>query len=148
LPPAPARGSLQSRGPLDERLPAGERVLGVNLGKKQRAYREADLVKSPLLSDTPDGVGVVVLWNPATKTASAYRPRCSGKAATAVDLEHDPKSPRAPFRDRSTKSLFDYTGRCVEGKLAGQTLEWLDGVQVKWYAWAAEHPGTAIHGKK
>jgi hypothetical protein len=32
--------------------------------------------------------------------------------------------------------------------LKGWTLEWLDGVQVKWFAWAAEYPKTDIHGVK
>jgi len=26
-------------------------------------------------------------------------------------------------------------------------LDWLDGVEVKWFAWAAEHPKTSIYGK-
>jgi len=36
----------------------------------------------------------------------------------------------------------------VNGPLNGWTLECLDGVRVKWYAWAAEYPDSAIFGSR
>ena len=36
------------------------------------------------------------------------------------------------------------TGRGIGG---GPMLPWLDGVEVKWFAWAAEYPETSIYGK-
>src|SRR5207302_7422517 len=48
-------------------------------------------------------------------------------------------------QDDETKSTWDIAGRCVEGELKGWTLEWVDSVQVRWFAWAAEHRGTAIY---
>jgi hypothetical protein len=48
------------------------------------------------------------------------------------------------FRDAETKSVWDVAGRCVEGDLKGYTLEWVDSVQVKWFAWAAEYPATTV----
>jgi hypothetical protein len=50
----------------------------------------------------------------------------------------------APFVDQETGSRWDIAGRAVEGELKGWTLTWLDSVQVKWFAWAAEYPGTTI----
>jgi hypothetical protein len=35
----------------------------------------------------------------------------------------------------------------VDGPLKGWTLANLDAVLVQWWAWAAEYPDTAIHGK-
>jgi hypothetical protein len=49
--------------------------------------------------------------------------------------------------DRESGSRWDITGRAVAGELKGWTLEWLDGTQVKWFAWAAEHPKTTIDGR-
>ena len=40
------------------------------------------------------------------------------------------------------------THRAYEGKLKGWALTWLDGTQVKWFAWAAEHPETTIYMKR
>jgi hypothetical protein len=50
--------------------------------------------------------------------------------------------------DELTQSRWDMAGRAVAGPMKGKTLEWADGVQVKWYAWAAEYPETRIHGRK
>jgi hypothetical protein len=35
-------------------------------------------------------------------------------------------------------------GRAVSGPRKGQTLRWLPGVMVKWYAWAVEYPRTSV----
>jgi hypothetical protein len=50
----------------------------------------------------------------------------------------------APFVDKRTGGHWDVTGRGVGG---GPMLAWLDNVQVKWFAWAAEYPETSIYGK-
>jgi hypothetical protein len=150
-PASPSKGSLRSRGPADERLPAGTPVLGVTDGKEARAYPLADLAKEGLLHDKLDGEECVVLWYAPTKTAAAYRPVASpakkGPEPRRLTLAHDPKSPAAPFTDKETGSHWDVAGRAVEGKLKGWTLTWLDGTQVKWYAWAAEYPRTTVAGK-
>jgi hypothetical protein len=61
-----------------------------------------------------------------------------------VTLEPTPTPASGRFRDKETQSLWDVAGRCVEGELKGWTLEWVDSVQVKWFAWAAEYPGTTV----
>src|SRR5207245_6230209 len=48
------------------------------------------------------------------------------------------------FQDAETRSLWDVAGRCIDGELKGFTLEWVDSLQVKWFAWAAEYPETSI----
>jgi hypothetical protein len=65
-----------------------------------------------------------------------------------LTLEYDVKSAAAPFRDKETGSRWDIAGRAVEGELKGWTLNWLDGTQVKWFAWAAEYPETSIYRAK
>ena len=55
-----------------------------------------------------------------------------------------PKNAAGPFQDAETRSLWDVAGRCVEGELKGYTLEWVDSVQVKWFAWVAEHPESFL----
>src|SRR5205814_2930421 len=122
--------------------------------------------------DTMDGEPVVVLREPRTRTAAAYRPVASqprkykaprpDAAGVSPPDEGEPVPPGTPavppraltlaagpapgrFRDADTHSLWDVTGRCVEGELKGWTLEWLDGVPVKWFAWAAEYPQTTVY---
>jgi hypothetical protein len=116
-----------------------------------RAYPLDALAKEGLLTDTLDGKECVLLWYGPTKTAAAYRPLASpaktGTPAQKVTLKRDDKDPAAPFVDRETGSRWDVAGRAVEGSLKGHTLQWLDGTQVKWFAWAAEYPETSVHGK-
>jgi hypothetical protein len=164
-----APDSVKSRGKSDPRLKADEMVLGVWTGKTARAYPITVLERNGLVIDEI----AVVFWEPRTRTASAYRPVASqprkykapAPDATGVSKPDEgvptpsgtpivpsrkltlglaPKIAAGRFQDTETKSLWDVTGRCVEGDLKGWTLEWVDSVQVKWFAWAAEHPDTSI----
>jgi Protein of unknown function (DUF3179) len=150
-PTKPAPGSLKSRGKADGRLGAEERVLGVSAGKSARAFPIAQLAKKKLIADKVGEQPCVVLYYAPTRTAAAYAPTASppkpGQKPRSLTLEADAGDKEAGFKDRETASSWDVTGRCVKGKLKGWVLAWLDGVEVKWFAWAAEYPDTTIYGK-
>jgi hypothetical protein len=169
--------AIQSRGQADPRLKADAMVLGLWTGKTARAYPLEIVEKAGLLLDNVDGQSLALMWEPKTRTASAYRPIASqprsykapqpgpdgvsppdeGTLVPAgapilqprkVTLSLATKPGEARFLDTETKSAWDIAGRCVAGELKGWTLEWVDSVQVKWFAWAAEYPNTSIHDKK
>lgn len=176
LPTQAHAGSVKSRGPVDKRLAAEDMVFGVSERDQARAYPIERLLKERLIHDQIDGKPCAVLWLENTKSAAAYRPIASPPVKTNakprhVTLEHvhyaekpftdtekrifarsHPKAQWfnrvAPFRDKETGSHWDIAGRAVDGDLKGWTLEWLDGIQVKWFAWAAEHPRTTIYAEK
>ena len=166
--------SRKSRAPADKRLPEETMVLGIVHGKKAKAYPLDLLAKHGFLADELDGEPLVVLWEPATRTAAAYQPVASqprkfhgprpdktgvsppdagtplpaGSPALPprqLTLQFDAKSAATPFHDKDTASRWDIAGRAVEGQLKGWTLRWLDSTQVKWFAWAAEYPETSIY---
>jgi hypothetical protein len=153
LPTEPNADSVKSRLAADDRLAAENPVLGVVEGKNARAYSLDNLAKAGLIQDTVEGKARVVLWYEPTKTAAAYLSQASPPDAKdaaktrSVSLQADLKSKEEPFVDKETGSHWDITGRAVSGKLKGWTLTWLDGTQVKWFAWAAEYPETSIYGK-
>jgi len=152
LPAKPDEDSRKSRGPADARLPAEEEVLGVVEGDRARAYRLADLAKAGLIEEEEAGRKRVILWYGPTRTAAAYEPVASppGKSAeapAAVSLAPAAKGAPGPFVDSQTGSHWDIAGRAVGGPRKGWTLRWLDGTQVKWFAWAAEYPKTTIRGR-
>jgi RNA polymerase sigma factor (sigma-70 family) len=152
LPTAVHPDSCHSRGPADRRLVVTTPVLGVVEGRHARAYPLATLARAGLLRDRVRGRPRLLLWYGPTRTAAAYRPVASAPGNRAqptrkVTIELDRRQAAAPFRDRETGSRWDITGRAVAGELTGWTLAWLDGVQVKWFAWAAEYPQTSIFGK-
>ena len=153
LPAKPNEDFLKSRGPLDQRLPEGTAVLGVYAGKSSRAYPVEELAKAGLVREEVDGQPRVVLWYGPSKSAAAYRPLATspekdGAKPRFVTLEVVGKAVAAPFTDKETGSRWDIAGRAVDGELKGWTLEWLDGTEVKWFAWAAEYPETSVYRAK
>ena len=150
LPTRPNADARKSRGPADPRLPADTPVLGVVAGTRSRAYPLDELAKAGLVREEGEGEPRVILWYGPTRSAAAYRPVATAPKKEPgqprpVTLEVDRTAQAAPFRDRETGSRWDITGRAVEGDLKGWTLGWLDGTQVKWFAWAAAHPETSIY---
>lgn len=140
--------SVASRGAVDRRLAPDTMVLGVWDGKNARAYPLESLAKEGVIHDQIEGgPPFIVLWYANTRTAAAYHQPwgtsgIQGDAGWIFSI--DPKADAAPFVDRRVKLHWDITGRAEGG---GPKLIWMDGVQVKWFAWAAEHPGTSIYGK-
>jgi hypothetical protein len=162
LPREDQRDSVRTRLPVDGRLEENAIVLGVMVGGKPAAYPLRADARTSLTNDTTDGKTCVVLWYAPTRTAAAYLPVASpprkfsppGRphpplpkdmpSSRAVTLEIDDDGSAAPYRDRETGTRWDVGGRGVSGELKGWTLEWVDSVQVKWFAWATEHPQTRI----
>ncbi|HEX5245416.1 MAG TPA: DUF3179 domain-containing (seleno)protein, partial [Tepidisphaeraceae bacterium] len=148
LPVGLDRDSVASRGAVDRRLAPDTEVLGVWDGKNARAYPIDALAKAGVIHDQIEGgPPFIVLWYATTRTAAAYHQPwgtsgIQGDAGWIFSI--DPKAEAAPFVDRRVKIHWDITGRADGG---GPRLVWMDGVQVKWFAWAAEHPGTSIYGK-
>jgi hypothetical protein len=152
LPTEPDKRSLESRGRVDPRFAADAPMLGVFDGGHARAYPVDVLSKRGLVQETVDGRPRVVLWYGPTKSAAAYRPIAappgedSQEKPREVTLTVDASGSASPFVDRETGSHWDIAGRAVDGPLKGWTLEWLEGTQVKWFAWSAEYPETTVFG--
>ena len=65
-----------------------------------------------------------------------------------VTLAVDAGDPQAPWVDRETGSRWSVAGRAVSGPRKGQTLRWLPGVMVKWYAWARHLSRNDAHDRR
>jgi hypothetical protein len=148
LPTEVNEDSRKSRGPVDGRLPTDTMVLGVWDGKHARAYALEALAKAGVVHETVEGQPRLVLWFGPTKTAAAYR-QPFGTSGVKGDagwvFSVDPKEESAPFIDKRLGMHWDITGRAIRG---GPRLAWMDSIQVKWFAWAAEYPETSIYGKE
>jgi hypothetical protein len=147
LPTTVGEDSRRSRGAADPRLPADAMVLGVWDGHQARAYPLDLLEKTGVIHDAAGGRPRLVFWYGPTRTAAAYR-QPWGTSGLQGDVGWifalDPREEAAPFVDKRLGVHWDITGRPAEG---GPRLVWLDSVQVKWFAWAAEYPQTTIYGK-
>ena len=139
--------SRKTRPDLDPRLDAEGRVFGLaepESGKSQAwpLNRFGKGPESRLISF--GGKKAVILWDARTRTASAYALETEEPSPKAVTLAVDSGNPDSPWVDRETGSRWSITGRAVSGPRKGQTLRWLPGVMVKWYAWSAEYPKTSL----
>ena len=150
---APIEGFYQ--GTSDSRLPAMERVAAVRIGDERIAYPFSRLQASPVLQDEVDGRPIVVFWVPETSSALdaplVAEGRAVGSAAVfertlnGTRLDFEPAG-EDRFRDRTTGSVWDVTGRAIEGEMAGSRLTALPVVEAFWFAWAVFEPTTRIGG--
>ncbi len=169
LPTGPNPDSVKSRGRPDPRLKPDDIVLGVRVGDQAKAYPRAAFPAGGLIHDTLGGETVLVVRRAATETLAAYRPVAQQprkwKAPQPNADGVSPPDPGVPLSGREEKSVrltlrasadgamtddetggrWDIAGRCVEGRYKGWTLEPVDAVQCRWFAWAAEYPQTAVY---
>jgi hypothetical protein len=137
--------SRKTRTKPDPRLDDEERVFGLALEGASLAWPLKSFGRQPgLRTVTFGGSRVAVLWDARTRTAAAYAPETEGKTREPVTLTVDVSDPESPWVDKETGSRWSIIGRAVSGPRKGQTLRWLPGVMVKWYAWAAGYPETSV----
>jgi hypothetical protein len=138
--------ALASIGKTDGRLKRDAMVLGVLAGEQARAYPLDSLGPRECVLDEAGGEPVAVFWNGPTRSAVAFKRRLDGRGLT---FQADASAPEtAPFKDRETGTRWTLAGRGVDGPLRGKELEWVNCVQCRWYAWAAEYPATTLYEPK
>jgi hypothetical protein len=137
--------SQRTRPEPDPRLDVEERIFGLTLNGASAAWPLKSLGSGPNLRDvTLGGQKAVILWDSQTNTAAAYAPETEGETPTSVSLSTEVSNAESPWVDKETGSRWSIVGRAVSGPRKGQTLRWLPGVMVKWFAWAAEYPKTSL----
>ncbi|HEY2785957.1 MAG TPA: DUF3179 domain-containing (seleno)protein [Fimbriiglobus sp.] len=154
----------------DPRLKPDELVLGVRTGSKTRAYPLSQW--HGLVKDELAGEPVVLLADGRSQTAAAFRPIArqprkflgpkpdkDGISLPDAGTLLPPGAKELPPRtvslqltgetvlDRETNSHWDVAGRSTAGECKGWTLEPVDGVVCKWFAWSAEYPDTEVYGQ-
>lgn len=157
----PYTGYDRGKGPLrglfgrkvDDRLPAMERVVAVNLGDASVAYPFERLEEVRVVGDEVGGSPLVVFWAPGTASAldagsiaagrdvgstGVFSRRIGGRTL-AFERGDDDR-----FMDRQTGSAWNVLGHAVAGPLRGSRLEPIAHGDYFWFAWAAFRPGTDI----
>jgi hypothetical protein len=118
-------------------------ILGVQVAGKAKAYPLA-WDGTRCVSDTIAGQPITIFCYGPTLTTVAFSPNMGNRRLT---FDPDVRTSQlAPFRDRETGSHWTLAGEAVEGSLKGIKLPWIECLQCRWYAWATEHPGSAVYG--
>ncbi len=133
----------RTMGEVDPRLGPLANVLGVELVEATRAYPLDGLADRDCILDDVGDRRIAVLWYGPTRTAVALDCQLGDQTLTLYADDISPES--APFKDRETGTRWTPAGRAVDGPLRGKELNWVDGIQCRWYAWSAEYPETLLH---
>ena len=144
----PTRLSAEAKrnmGSVDARLDVMSLVMGVEAGGETKAFPIEASKERACYTDTVGGQAVAVFWYGPTQSAVTWSARLDDRTLT---FRADSVSPEtAPFKDKETGTRWTLAGRGVDGPLKGRELTWVTSVQCRWYAWAAEYPGTAVYAK-
>lgn len=142
----PTRMSAEARrnlGSVDPRLNELALVMGVEAGGETKAFPIDPAKERACFTDTVGGQPVAVFWYGPTQSAVTWSARLDDRTLT---FRADPVSPEtAPFKDKETGTRWTLAGRGVDGPLKGRELTWVNSLQCRWYAWAAEYPATAVY---
>lgn len=140
--------------PLDARLSAMERVIGVARGGRVRVYPFAALAVKPVINDELGGEPIVVFALPEVLSAlDAELIRDSRRIPAAAAYSRKAGAQVLNFErrgehmvDRETGSNWDIFGRAVAGPLKGTRLAPADSGVHFAFAWLAFHPQSEVYG--
>ncbi len=140
------------RGPLDDRLRSGERVVAIEIGGEAAAYAFTHLQSVGVVNDVVGSVPVVVFWSPDTASALDARSIADAKAVgsgvafgrevAGRTLTFEPGD--GGFTDRETASTWSIAGEAVAGPMEGIQLPPVVHANHFWFAWAAFYPETRL----
>src|SRR5262245_50626622 len=118
-------------------------VLGVVAGGRARAYPWWVAKNFHVVDDTIAGVPVAVAFCEQCTGAAAFRRTVAGRTLSFEVA--GVYNGTIILRDRETRTLWaPFSGRALEGKLAGRRLERLPLSFTRWDAWSARHPGGDV----
>jgi hypothetical protein len=133
----------EAMGKVDSRLDPLANVLGVEAGDVTGAFPLDGAGERACFTDEPGGAPIAVFWYQPTRSAIAFNAKLNDRKLTFYADDVSPET--APFKDKETGTRWTLAGRAVDGPLKGQELNWVPSVQCRWYAWAAEYPGTGVY---
>ncbi len=139
---------------VDPRLPAMERIVDIRSSGEFKVYPFSAVKKNGVINDQFNGKNVVLFYQPGTISVldekeiknskdvgmvTVFKPYVDGKLLKFKKIGDK-------FIDENTNSVWDITGRCIEGKLASKELEIEPHGNHFAFAWLAFHPETKIYG--
>jgi len=142
-----------SKGDLDPRIPAAERVIWVQLGDEFRAYPFSELAKDRVVHKNVGGQDIIILYGPTTISALDRGRVSTSRAvgATTVfiprvgDRELTLEYRDGVFVDVQTQSTWNILGLAVDGPLTGERLPPIFHHESLWFYWATTFEDTTIY---
>jgi len=142
-------------GNVDQRLPAMERVVDIRSGDKFKIYTFTKAAEEEIINDRFEGKNIVVFYKSGTVSALDAREIINSKDIGSVTVFNANFKGRVlefykgknGFVDDYTGSVWNITGKCIEGATKGKQLRIEPHGNHFAFAWLAFHPDTVIYGE-
>jgi uncharacterized protein DUF3179 len=131
----------------DNRLKPEALVVGISEGGHQTAFpltdKQGRYPARPRAMEIAglDSDQLVLFSDPGARAAAVYRPEAKQQHLTFAAQEN---AGTPQWVDHQTGSTWNLEGACVAGPLKGEALAPASFMRVRWYAWSATYPKTAI----
>lgn len=125
----------------DDRLPAREIILGLEIGGTSKAYPISALREERVINDKIGKASVLIVHQPPSDTTTAFDPRLK----RTILKFHAADSEANRLIDLETHSTWNAYGRCLSGKLKGAQLKPLLLEPEFWFAWSEFRPKTQVY---
>lgn len=109
-------------------------VIGIQIGMEPRAYDWIELLQERVVNDKLGSTSLVVALESDSATFHVWQRPDSLRFSLDKKLDQ--------LTDDKTSSKWDMNGKCVEGKLAGSTLQLVQSYQEYWHSWRTFRPQT------
>jgi hypothetical protein len=154
-------GEIRDGGPAKDAIPAvrepqfvkaehatflepNDKVIGVVVGGRSRAYPIKILNWHEVVDDSIAGTSLAVTFCPLVQGAAVYRREAGGKTlifAVSGKLYQS----NLVLYDEGTQSLWSQLeGQALAGPMAGQKLTAVPSTIMTWQAWQKKHPSTDV----
>ena len=125
----------------DDRLPLKEKVVGVRLGDKVKAYSFTALSRDRVVNDVVGGVPIAVVFDSTSSSGAVYRRDLGGTTLTFA-----PGSTQFSMTDTETGSTWDgLSGTATAGLEAGMELVQVPITYGFWFGWVDFYPNTEVY---
>jgi hypothetical protein len=117
-------------------------VVGVSLNGRAKAYPFPRLREESPVLDTLGGVPLVLVVGDDQKSIRVFERMLDGRR-----LEFMARVGTRPLRlvDAETGSGWDFSGRALDGPLAGRQLAKVKALKEYWFDWKIYQPATAVY---
>jgi len=120
----------------DDRMPPKETILGFHQDGNFKAYKQNDLESTVLLNDNVGDTSLLLI--------SFYSGNARAFDRTLNDRVLEFEFVNGQIIDSDSKSIWNYDGQAISGKLTGEKLDRLSFDPGFWFEWVAFHPTTLV----
>jgi hypothetical protein len=125
-------------------LEANDKVIGLVLGGRARAYPIKILNWHEVVDDSIGGTPLAITFCPLVQDAAVYRREAAGKTLT-FGVSGKLYQSNLVLYDEGTQSLWSQLdGEALAGQMAGQKLAAIPSTIVTWEAWKNRLPSTDV----